>query len=612
MPIREKARPRTRPRPVGRRLAEIASKTAVLQNLRESIRFQKSEIDKLKREILGDDRNSRSKYIQDFVEEFRDYESISTLDELYQRALEAQLILVGDFHALPSSQEFAAGFVKELARRGARLSLGVEMLYGRNQRALDEWTAGIIDENTFLRRIRYDLEWGYDWSSFKRFFDEARRHHIPIFGIDCDPRTDLRLIRKRDACVAAKLLDLARRHPDRQIVAVFGESHLASGHLPKRLEELRQQADLTRLGGRPLVILQNMDEIYWRLAQQGLERETVVKVNDDTFSVFNATPFIKYEAYRQTLERWRSEQAGDGGEIYLTSTIYNLINTVLDFIRVDKYSYCLNEQGICIEFMVDGYPEVYTHEESAIFKKLLKNVHIPRAQVREILHHTERNGSCYVPPVNAIFIGQFDLVHGAEEAAHFVNFACKNERLGKFRAGPIRGDDLFYMTVMEEALAYFGSKLIAPTRDHFVESHFLKAKVNGHGGHNGIEHHPETTPSALGLRVEDYEFVKKFLATHKHFEVSYTKASRIPGIIPAAIRSRGAKRHWLVHELGYLLGEQLHRAYLQGRISRSEISDLFFNKFDEPGSALSTYLDLAERTAAPEPSAPQTASGSST
>ena len=31
--------------------------------------------------------------------------------------------------------------------------------------------SGTIDEPGFLRAIRYDAEWGYDWNAFRRLFD---------------------------------------------------------------------------------------------------------------------------------------------------------------------------------------------------------------------------------------------------------------------------------------------------------------------------------------------------------------------------------------------------------------------------------------------------------
>jgi hypothetical protein len=347
----------------------------------------------------------------------------------------------------------------------------------------------------------------------------------------------------------------------------------------------------------PLVILQNVDEIYWKLLRHSQEHEVAVKVNDSVYCVFNSTPFEKYEAYRQTLEKWRAEQAGDGGEIYVTATVYNLINTLLDFIKIDKFTYCLNEQETCIEFMIDGYPEVYTHEEVSLFKKLLRNAKIPRRQIKQILDHAERRGSCYVPPVNAIFIGQFDLVPGAEEAAHFVNFACKDERREKFRSGLISSDDLFYRTVMEEALAYLGSKIITPTRNCGRESPFLRFEANEQSPSNA-SHIPgqfSARPEDLGLDEKDFDFVRTFLLAHLNLETNYKKMSRIPKVISLGIRCRGRKQHWIVHELGYLLGERLHIAYLAGRITRTEISNLFFEKFDFPGSALGMYLDLVAR-----------------
>ena len=87
-------------------------------------------------------------------------------------------------------------------------------------------------------------------------------------------------------------------------MVLFGESHLAPGHLPRVLRERMPEE-------RVLTVLQNVDELYWRAAGERHERVDAVRVNDDVVCVFNSTPLEKYENYRLHLSRWgRTEEEG--------------------------------------------------------------------------------------------------------------------------------------------------------------------------------------------------------------------------------------------------------------------------------------------------------------
>ena len=73
------------------------------------------------------------------------------------------------------------------------------------------------------------------------------------------PREDLRKIGARDRHAAHKLAEIRQRHPNAAIMVLFGESHLAPGHLPKALRERLPEE-------RVLTVLQNVDALYWRAA----------------------------------------------------------------------------------------------------------------------------------------------------------------------------------------------------------------------------------------------------------------------------------------------------------------------------------------------------------
>ena len=132
--------------------------------LREEIAFHRRMVSLIRREISLIDPNASRRYIRDFTEEFRHLQAIASYDDLVIACYKADVIYIGDYHALPSSQAFAAKLLREVASRSRHVILAVEMVYGRNQTVLERWMAGEIGEEEFRRRIRYDLEWGYDCS----------------------------------------------------------------------------------------------------------------------------------------------------------------------------------------------------------------------------------------------------------------------------------------------------------------------------------------------------------------------------------------------------------------------------------------------------------------
>ena len=179
----------------------------------------------------------------------------------------ADIVLIGDYHALPAAQRYAASLMEQRALAGDRpMVLGVETIFARHQHILDEWWRREIDEDELRQRIRFDLDWGYDWAPFLRIAGSRTRPWRGLYGLDCMPREDLRKIGARDRHAADKIAEIRQRHPEAVIFVLFGESHLAPRHLPRALA---QRAAQTR---KMLTVLQNVDALYWRAAGERRSR----------------------------------------------------------------------------------------------------------------------------------------------------------------------------------------------------------------------------------------------------------------------------------------------------------------------------------------------------
>ncbi len=191
----------------------------------------------VEREIRAQDSHSRRKYLREFNQAFRSYDSLLDSEQIQNALRSADVVLIGDYHALPAAQRYAASLLEQRALAGDRpVVLGVETIFARDQHILDEWWRREIDESELRQRIRFDLDWGYDWTPFYELLVTARDHAEALYGLDCMPREDLRKIGARDRHAAVKIAEIRERHPNAVIFVLFGESHLAPGHLPRALQ----------------------------------------------------------------------------------------------------------------------------------------------------------------------------------------------------------------------------------------------------------------------------------------------------------------------------------------------------------------------------------------
>ena len=150
----------------------------------------------VRREVRSRDSANGRKYLREFTDAFRQYDSILSSDQLNDKIGAASTLLIGDYHALAASQRFVTELIERLSQ-GRRVVVGLEAVLSRDQRILDAWWRREIAEAELRRRLRFDRDWGYDWSPFYELLLSARDHSEGIYGLDCEPRNDLRRIGSR-------------------------------------------------------------------------------------------------------------------------------------------------------------------------------------------------------------------------------------------------------------------------------------------------------------------------------------------------------------------------------------------------------------------------------
>lgn len=522
----------------------------------------------VERTIRATDPNSRRKYLREFTEAFQSYHSVLSAAQMREQLVASDIILVGDYHALASSQLFCEKIITQLAAERP-VVLGLETVFSRDQHLLDEWSSREIDGSELRDRLRFDLDWGYDWFPFYRLLETARANCRRIYGLDCCPRNDLRKIARRDMHAAERIRRIRAEHPDAAIVVLFGESHLAPTHLPQEIRRLLPELKIT-------TVLQNIDALYWQAGGELYDRVDAVRVNDDVLCAFNATPLEKYESYRMYLERWAREPRAF---LDLAPTVLNLVDALLQFLNIDKYTATSGSTGLSL---VDVFPEVcYRQSEESIAKLVLRKR--GANELPAILSRLHTDGCCYVPRLNTFFVKHFEMLRVTEEIASYVHRACRGV-IGKVPIAIVEQspEQTFYKRAVEHALRTFGSRVLYPARPVLREEDLYSLYVS---------------PENSEFPRDELEKLVDFLVMHKDYEAHRDKYWRTPVLVEQGIQSAGRKLDYLTSQLGQLLGNELYEAYLAGLISKRAIRALYFTDLAAPRAAESTYFSIARRCA---------------
>lgn len=550
----------------------MATSTSTLGRRRSAA--QRHAVEEITREIRATDPHVRRKYLREFSSAFQSYDTALSPDDLSNAYREADILLIGDYHALASSQRFAASIVEHLASSGREVVLAVEFIFACDQHILDEWISGEIDGHELRERIRFDLDWGYDWAPFYHLLQTGRRFATAVYGFDCTPRNNLRRIQLRDRHAALKIDEIRKRHPGAQVIALIGECHLAPSHLPLLVRNLRPQDHVVTL-------LQNVDALYWRSVGEPKQPVQAVQVARDVVCAFNSTPLEKYESYRLAIERWRQQGSGTPD---LSPAIYHMISGLLHLLNIDEYS---PSTGSHAGLLVDRLPEVRTRISDAQVRSMLARKGAPEQEVRGALSRLEQNGACYLPRVNTILVNSFVLPSVAEEVSRFLHQACAGVSFGSVPAAAITAEDLFYRRVFQEALAYFGSRALYPSREPVRELDLY-----------ALYSESARSPERNLFSYADYMRMVDFLVLHKDYEANCRYYQLRPELLIEGVNWAGERFDLATRWLGRLLGSQLYDTYVSGRVTRRFIRALFVRDFRKPGSARIAYFITAKRTRA--------------
>ncbi len=530
------------------------------------------------RKTLGEQPRELRSYYEAYKKEFRGAAEYSNRPALIAAAQKADIVLVGDYHTFSQSQRSALRLLTDLwnlddptepNKRG--LALGLELVRTEDQKYLDQFLEDAISENELLKKIDYSKKWGFPWENFRPLVLFAKERGLPVLALN----TGTSELTARDQHAAEVISQFALANPNRRLVVLYGDLHLASGHIPRKIKTELARAKSKR---KILTVFQNSESLYWRLASQGREHTVdVLKLSSDRYCIISAAPWVKLQSYLQWAEASQLIDEGEGISFHelTTQNLKHLAETL---------QLPLNS---VVDFSIHTVNDLAFLSNSELLRSLTKaELRTIKAQVlgnRTVLIPMRTKGTLSSPSI-AIYLPS-ESVNAVGEAASTLLHASHSGSLD-ILVDPQRH---FFQNLLRNMIAYFGSKTLNHKRKCDLEDDF-RALANRALGKKPLLQE-RTTKKVAGLVLKHCESQRRYLR-----EPNGRYVSRPLPISLAIGPNRGSIFLEATRNLGFIAGEKLYNSFASGKTKLEFIQKIYTTTLNgdriSQQNAKKLYLDL--------------------
>ncbi len=458
--------------------------------------------------------------------------------DVRRRVQNSDIVYVGDYHTLKLAQDAYLELVDAALATGRRVVMALEFVERQHQASLDAFLAKKLSEKRFLDRIGHPYRGPFDiWPHFRPIFELAMKRRLRIEAIDSRGRGSQSLT-QRDRAAANIVAGLAEADDAPLVLVLMGQFHIAPKHLPALVEK--------RLGTvkrRRLIAYQNAEGIWWQLARRGLaHRAPAVEIDETTVCLINASPVVCQRSFLDYVEA----EAGD-----LPIEEQGIVSSVKLCARhIGKWV------GVSVTKPLKEL-EVVTLGDESILERIAKRGRFGRHELEQLEKHLLSGESAFIPRAKTIWLSSLSANHAAEEATHFVRHCAIGDAMEREQTRT----EAFWIRCLEEALGFFGSKLLNPARQCTSLSTWKTLFTEGTEEQHRIA-----------------AFVLAISAAEAEGPETLSRLTPLKG---------DALFHGVSHALGYLLGDALYRAMSNDDLSQESLRLMFRDRLAQP---LDTWL----------------------
>ncbi len=104
------------------------------------------------------------------------------MPQIVESARNARIVLIGEVHTETVDHENQLTVIKAMKAAGINFAIGMEMFQAKDQPKLDEWVAGRMSEDDFIKV--YYMNWHVPWREYRPILVYARDNSIPVIGLN--------------------------------------------------------------------------------------------------------------------------------------------------------------------------------------------------------------------------------------------------------------------------------------------------------------------------------------------------------------------------------------------------------------------------------------------
>jgi uncharacterized iron-regulated protein len=107
-----------------------------------------------------------------------------TFDQMMADLNRHQIIYVGENHTNPAHHAIQLKIIEAVFKNTPSMRVGMEMFDRSYQEVLDLWTAGVMDEETFLRKVQWYANWQFDFALYRDILEFIKENKIKIVALN--------------------------------------------------------------------------------------------------------------------------------------------------------------------------------------------------------------------------------------------------------------------------------------------------------------------------------------------------------------------------------------------------------------------------------------------
>jgi uncharacterized iron-regulated protein len=111
-------------------------------------------------------------------------EKTITFDELMNDLNSSQIVFIGERHTNPSHHAVQLKIIEAVFKNRHSMKVGMEMFDRSYQPVLDLWTAGLLEEEIFLRKVHWYANWRFDFELYRNIFSFIKQNRIKIVALN--------------------------------------------------------------------------------------------------------------------------------------------------------------------------------------------------------------------------------------------------------------------------------------------------------------------------------------------------------------------------------------------------------------------------------------------